>query len=442
MTIARHFSARFLVSIVLLLGAGLAFANPSALIDQARENLNAGKAQAAYDLLAEKEAEYAGNEDFDYWFGLAAVRAGQPARASFALERVVANNPNHAGARLELAAAYLQLGQREAASAELDVLEKLNPPAEAAERIAALNKELDRQERRARQSPVGGYVGLELGFDDNVGTWPEGLELFPGATLEAVDSSYGSVRGGAWYRMQPAADQKVTLSLNGQMRANQEDDAEQFDQEYLAGRAEWSRDLDGRNEIATSLDIAALRRDGESYYSLGGIGAEWRRKISGSRRMALGAQLRQIMFEADVFDHTISRLTARFSDQVAPRWSVTMDINGDYEAAENDRPGGDAALFNISGTSWYQMLPRHRLGAQLGIGYATYRSDYLPGEAINNLVSESREDIRLSTALMWEWFPASRMQVRTQAQYRDQDSSIEAFTYDQTVVSAGLSYYF
>ena len=118
------------------------------------------------------------------------------------------------------------MGQRDAASAELDVLEKLNPPAEAAQRIAALNKELDRQQRSAQQSPVGGYVGLELGFDDNVGTWPEGLELFPGATLEAIDSGYGSVRAGGWYRMQPAADQKVTLSLNGQMRANQEDDAE------------------------------------------------------------------------------------------------------------------------------------------------------------------------------------------------------------------------
>lgn len=442
MIIAHRFLSRLFVSTVLLLNAGLAFADPSPLIDQAREHLKTGKAQAAYDLLAEKEPEYAGDEDFDYWFGLAAVRAGKPARASFALERVVADNPNHAGARLELAAAYLQLGQREAASAELDVLEKLDPPAGASVRIAALNKELDRQQRRARQSPVGGYVGLEVGFDDNVGTWPEGLELFPGATLEEIDSGYGSVRGGAWYRMQPAADHKVTLSLNGQVRANEADEAQQFDQDYLAGRAEWSHDLDGRNEIATSLDIAALRRDGESYYSLGGIGAEWRRKISSNRRMALGAQLRQVMFEADIFDHTISRLTARFSDQIAPRWSVTVDINGDYEAAENDRPGGDAALFNVSGDSWYQVMQRHRIGARLGIGYATYRSDYLPGEAINNLANESRDDIRLTTALMWDWFPASRMQVRGQAMYRDQDSSIEAFTYDQTVVSAGLSYYF
>lgn len=441
MTIARQFLSRLFVSTVLLLSAGLAFANPAALIDQAREHLNNGKAQAAYDVLAEKEPEYAGNEEFDYWLGLAAVRAGQPARASFALERVVADNPNHAGARLELAAAYLQLGQREAAAAELDVLEKLNPPAEASARITALNKELDRQERRAQQSPVGGYVGLEVGFDDNVGTWPEGLDL-GAATLETIDSGYGSVRGGAWYRMQPAADHKVTLSLNGQVRANEEDEAQQFDQEYLAGRAEWSHDLDGRNEIATSLDIAALRRDGESYYSLGGIGAEWRRKISTSRRMALGAQLRQIMFEADIFDHTISRLTARFNDQIAPRWSVTVDINGDYEAAENDRPGGDAALFNVSGSSWYQVMPRHRVGAQLGVGYASYRSDYEAFEAINNAAAESREDIRLTTALMWDWFPASRLQVRGQAMYRDQDSSIEAFTYDQTVVSAGLSYYF
>jgi tetratricopeptide (TPR) repeat protein len=442
MTIACRLFARLFVSTVLLLGASVAFASPAELIRQARENLNAGKAQAAYDLLADREADYAGNANFDYWFGLAAVRAGKPARASFALERVIADNPNHAGARLELAAAYLQLGQRDAASAELDVLDKLNPPPEAAQRIAALNKELNRQERREGESRRGGYVGLELGHDDNVGTWPQGLELFPGATLDAIDSAYATVRAGGWYRLKPAADQKVTLSLNGQMRSNQEDDAEQFDQEYLSGRVEWSRDLDGRHEIAATVDLGALRRDGEDYYSLWGVGGEWRRKISASRKFVAGLQLRQIMFDADMFDHTVTRASARFSDQVAPRWSVAVDINVDYEAAENDRPGGDAALFGIHGSSWYQVAPRHRLGAQLGVGFASYRSDYLPGEAINNSVNESREDLRLNTSLLWDWFPVSRLQVRGQAMYRDQDSTVEAFTYDQTVFSAGLSYYF
>ena len=75
------------------------------VIEAAQSALQQGDAERAYTLLAEQEANYAGNVDYDYWFGLSAVRAGKPARATFALERVLSEQPNHAGARLELATA-------------------------------------------------------------------------------------------------------------------------------------------------------------------------------------------------------------------------------------------------------------------------------------------------------------------------------------------------
>jgi hypothetical protein len=438
------FLSRIVLSVLLTLG-GVAVthaASPGPLLAESRALLAEGKAQQAFELLAEREAEFAGNPAFDYWFGLTAVRAGKPGRATFALERVIADQPNHAGARLELAAAYLQLGQREAAGEELERLSRLDAPPEAQARIDALNKELGRQERREGQSRRGGYVGLEVGHDDNVGTWPQGLELFPGASIEAVESAYATLRAGAWRRFAPSADQKITLSLNGQLRRNQDDDAEQFDQEYLASRGEWLRDLDGRHDIAGTLDLAMLRRDGERYYTLLGVGGEWRRRFSDRGRLTIGTQLRQLTFENDLYDHLASRLMLRISEQVAPRWTLALDANTDYEASDNERPGGDAVQFGLRGSSWYQLCPRHRLGADLAYGYADYRKDYLPFQAINNTSAESREDHRITASVAWEWFPASRMQVRAQAQYRDQDSSLDAFTYDQTTLSAGLSYYF
>jgi tetratricopeptide (TPR) repeat protein len=433
---------RFAVATVLLLQMSLAYASPASLITEARQKLEVGDAQAAYTLLVDREPDYAGNPDFDYWLGLAAVRAGKPSRAVFALERVIVDQPNHAGARLELVAAYLQLGQRDAAAAELDILVRLDAPAEAQQRIAALNRELERQDRREGQSRRGGFIGLELGHDDNVGTWPQGLELFPGATVDAIDSAYAAVRGGGWYRWRPSADQKLVLSVNGQLRSNTADDAEQFDQTFLSGRLEWSRDLDGRHEVAAVGEVATLQRDGDNYYSLWGLGGEWRRQQSDGRHLMLGAQLRQILFEQDSYDHLVGRLSARLNQRMAPRWNLTLDMNVDYESAENNRPGGDAVLAGLRASSTYQIRPRHRLGGELGYGYATYLDDYLPGEAINNLTAESREDHRLNASVFWDWFPLARMQLRTQAQYRDQSSSLDAFTYDQTLVSAGLNYYF
>ncbi|MFN3713644.1 MAG: tetratricopeptide repeat protein [Alcanivoracaceae bacterium] len=428
--------------VLLLCAVSLAQASPVSLIAEARQHLAQGEAQPAYDLLAQREADYAGDPDFDYWLGLAAVRAGKPARAVFALERVIIDQPGHAGARLELAAAYLQLGQREAAAEELDIVSRLDAPAQARERIAALSRELERQDRREGQNRRGGYVGLELGHDDNVGTWPQGLELFPGATVDAIDSAYLAVRAGGWYRMTPAADQKLVFSLNGQLRSNHADDAEQFDQAFLAGRGEWSRDLDGRNELAGLFDLASLQRDGDNYYTLWGLGGELRRRQSDARRLVFGAQLRQILFEQDSFDHLASRVSARLHQRLSARWNAIFDLNLDYEAAANNRPGGDAVLAGLRASTQYQLKPRHRLGGEIGYGYATYRSDYQPGEAINNLSAESRDDHRLSASVSWDWFPAPRLQLRGQALYRDQSSSLDAFTYDQTVVSAGLNYYF
>ncbi|MCB1837443.1 MAG: tetratricopeptide repeat protein, partial [Alcanivoracaceae bacterium] len=133
------------------------------VITAAQSALQQGDAQRAYTLLAEQEASYAGNVDYDYWFGLSAVRAGKPARATFALERVLSEQPNHAGSRLELATAWLQLGQRDAATEELDQLETLSPPPQAQERIDALNQELNRQARSEKQRRNGAFVGVELG---------------------------------------------------------------------------------------------------------------------------------------------------------------------------------------------------------------------------------------------------------------------------------------
>lgn len=414
----------------------------SRLLNEARAALEKNAVKYAWTTLSDAEPRFAGKVEFDYWLGLAGVRAGEPARASFALERVLAEQPSHAGARLELATAYLQLGRRDAAAAQLDKLERLSPPPAARTRIDALNEQLQRQTRLAGERNHGGYLGAEAGHDDNVGTWPEGLEFFPGATVEALESSFWSVKGGYWYRFDRAADEKIMLSANGLVRRNNDEAAEQFDQDYLNARAEWSRDLDGRNEIATSVEAAGLNLDGEAYYLSYGLGGEWRHRLEASTRLVGGLQIRQIDFDLDLYDYLLSRLTGRLTFQPLPRWRLALEGNLDYEAADEDRPGGDAAVFGLRAQAWYQVAARHRLGADVGYSQALYRSEYQPFEAINNTGAEERDDDRLAAALVWEWFPGERWQVRTLAQHRDQDSSLEAFTYDQTLYSAGLNYYF
>jgi len=425
----------------LLLASLAQAASIAELITAAQADLEQGKADDAYNRLAAAEADFAGNVEFDYWFGLTAVRAGKAGRASFALERVILEKPGHAGARLELATAYVQLGQRDAAAEQLDKLEAMNPPEQAQQRIETLNKELNRQASNERKRRNGGYLGVEFGDDDNVGTWPDGFELFPGASLAAVESSFAALKGGYWHAFNVASDQKVTLSANGLFRRNSEDDAEQFDQDYLSGRGEWSKDLDGRNELAVAADVASLKLDGEDYYLMLGVSGEWRQRVSETARWLAGVQLRQLDFELDQYDYTQSRLFGRYTHRPGQKWEISYDLTADYEAADDMRAGGDATVIGLSGRAWYSATARQRIGASLGFSQATYHRDYELGQAINNETGP-RDDDRLSGSLMYDFFPGQSWQLRAQAVYRDQDSSLEAFTYDQTVLSAGVNYYF
>src|SRR3990172_10272519 len=62
--------------------------------DQARKLLEQRNAKAAYDLLLPLQSQRAGEIEYDYFLGVAALDAGDPQQAVFALERVLAVNPH------------------------------------------------------------------------------------------------------------------------------------------------------------------------------------------------------------------------------------------------------------------------------------------------------------------------------------------------------------
>jgi hypothetical protein len=138
-----------------------------ALLDDARARLARRDAAGAYAMLAEAEPRRAGEVDFDYLLGVAALDAGQVTRAVFALERAVARAPANALARAELGRAYLAAGDPDAAREQwrLARLGELPPEASAAlERVIGL---VDRIAPAAGPQ-MSGYVEVGLAYDSNV----------------------------------------------------------------------------------------------------------------------------------------------------------------------------------------------------------------------------------------------------------------------------------
>jgi len=109
--------------------------NRLALFDSAEVMLNTGNASTAYEMLSSELATLAGNEEFDYLLGWSALESGQPGMAIFSLERVVATNPKHGGAYLELGRAYFKIKQYKPAQLAFNSALELHPPKHIETRI-------------------------------------------------------------------------------------------------------------------------------------------------------------------------------------------------------------------------------------------------------------------------------------------------------------------
>lgn len=129
--------------------------------------IKSGKPADAYALLEPLEFERSGEVRFDYLIGIAALDGGKPDKATLAFERVLAVDPNFAGARLDMARAYYQLGDLPRAKTEFEQVLKQNPP-EAAR--VTIQKYLDAitAYEQAQLTRITGYVEGVVGHDSNI----------------------------------------------------------------------------------------------------------------------------------------------------------------------------------------------------------------------------------------------------------------------------------
>src|SRR5688572_19780250 len=121
--VKRSISRVFVFALLACLLCGLAQAQT--VLEQAKRLMNEGKAAEAFKLLAPLEPQRAGEIDFDYTLGIAALDSGHPDRATIAFERVLATNPDFVGARVDLGRAYFAMGSDDLARAEFETVQRL-----------------------------------------------------------------------------------------------------------------------------------------------------------------------------------------------------------------------------------------------------------------------------------------------------------------------------
>jgi predicted Zn-dependent protease len=137
------------------------------ILGRADALLREGKAQEAWDLLAPLEARHAGEPDFDYLLAVSALESGRPDRATFVLERVLALNPGHMAARLEMARAYFSLRDFERAEREFNVVLSADPSAETRALVQSYKARMPAA-AATLDGRLSGYAEAGFGRDTNV----------------------------------------------------------------------------------------------------------------------------------------------------------------------------------------------------------------------------------------------------------------------------------
>lgn len=162
---------RRLSHLALIASLALAPLLPAAAADDvlatAKSHLDSGNPQAAYDLLVPLQSDRAGDPEYDFLLGSAALQVGRNTEAVFALERVLAVRPDATAARALIARAYFNLKETQTARREFENVRAQQVPPEVA---ATIDRFLDaiRRVEEGQKVSFRGYFEVGGGYDSNV----------------------------------------------------------------------------------------------------------------------------------------------------------------------------------------------------------------------------------------------------------------------------------
>ena len=253
-------------------------------IPQAERLLREGKAEDAYRLLLAHEFEQAGQEDFDYILGVAALESGKADLATLIFERVLAVNPNHAAARLDMGRAYFALGDLDRARIEFESARRFAPPPAAQTTIDQYMAAIDKQ-TSGKSLRITGYADTTLGRDSNVNSSTAQGSLFIPLFATSLTLDTNSVkRGDNFLSFGGGVDASYALSerfsllggADAKRRANYR--ADTFDSQSVDMRvgAQYAGE---RDTLRLNLAQNRYDLDNASYRNTQNVVAEWRRTL-------------------------------------------------------------------------------------------------------------------------------------------------------------------
>lgn len=408
------------------------------LVKQALALAESGKGKEAFDMLAPKEAERAGDPDFDTVLGIAANQAGDFPRAVFALERVLSVQPENTRARAELGRALFAVGDSKGAKTLLEQTKQAGIPVEAAKTIDQFLKAIERVEE-AGQNSYKGYVEFGIGNDTNANSGPAvtsvavpafaGLVLALNPTGVKKDSNFYTFGGGMSGRYVIDSRWSLIGNFSGNIRANSASGADVFDTQQIdvnAGAA-YRVERDDYSLVAqvsdNSVDHRVARR------GVGAVG-EWTHRFDGFRQITSYAQYTRLTYPGqNLRDADRYVLGGSYAHLFS---TGLLAFAGAYVGEEAERNSGVPHLghkfYGVRGGLQKPLMPN--LAAFGTVGYE--RRNF---GGTDPLFLVTRHDDQYNVNIGLSWSPYASWRVTPQVSWTRSSSNVIVNDYEKRVMS-------
>ena len=431
---------------LLLLGFCLWVGGNSALaadpdLEKADLLIKQGKAAEAYSLLEPFEFVQSGNIKFDYLLGIAALDSGKPDKATIAFERVLAVDPNFAGARIDMGRAYFQLGDMTRAKAEFETVLTQNPPPAAKVTIDNYLAAIEKQEN-ARKTRVIGYVEASVGHDSNVNFATSQAQIGVPALgnliftlnpsgVRAPDNYFGLALGG---EVNHQVNPTVGLYAGADVHSRNNNTQDNFDSNSLDARAGVALGQ-GTNVVRLGVLGGRFELDGKTNRDTSGINAEWRHLINPANQLSVFGQHARFRFEPTISVNNFDQSTyganwLRIVNEGKGMVSASL-FTGDERAPE--RADGDKRFNGLRLGGQMQFNEKTELFAGLGAQFSKYQQ---PNAAFSTPTEPlTRDDKQYDANIGINWHYDKLWSIRPQISYIRNNSNIVIFKFDRTDVS-------
>lgn len=440
---------RILALIASILLAPLVCAAADEVLFEAKRYLDQGNPQAAYEILVPLQADRAGDPDYDFLLGSAALQLGKNTEAVFALERVLAVRPDATPARTLIARAYFNLKETEAAKREFENVRNEQVPEEVAQTIDRFLDAIRRIEESQRVT-IGGYVEVGGGYDSNVNSATAESQVavpaFGGAIVSLSDSSqqqrdgFISFGGGVGMR---APISKTWSAFGGVAYANKtnfnEDDFSTYSWDLNTGISH-KRD---RNTITLAVQLNAFFvNDPQSYRhayreAVGGT-LQWQHDFNARNQVNAYLQATQLTYP-DQRVRNADRYVGGVGYARAVGQNDLIAYVGAYGGQEREKdrssPEFGHDLFGIRFGAQQFLSEKYSIFANASVEKRQYG-----GPDASFMID--REDDQYSIAGGIHLVPGKDRRVTLQASWTDNRSNIAIYEFDRWLVSAGFRHEF